>query len=215
MRNTKTKRLVTKAATRSPRHAAADADPHDEVLGRLKPEESARVLSSLADCQPELACKARQIARSVAEDVDLEVVVEEVEWVLRRPDLDDLQGRAGRTRWGYVDPADAAWELLDEALAPFLDEMKRDIELGFKKAATSICAGIILGLYRCREGGSGLALNWAPDFPAETAKKAMAILARESSRMHHHVWCVPDMLVARVPEWAEMIRRGSARQGAP
>jgi hypothetical protein len=84
------------------------------------------------------------------------------------------------------------------------------IELGFEKAATSICAGIILGLYRCRRGASDLALNWAPDFPAETAKEAVAILARESSQRHHHVWCVLDALVARVPEWAQ-----SERQSAP
>jgi hypothetical protein len=215
MRNTKTKRSVTKATGRSPRRAAADADPHDKVLKRLQPEERARVLSSLLERQPELVGKARQIARAVVKDVDLEGVAEEVEWVLRLPDLDDLQGRAGRTRWGYVDPADAACELLDEALAPFLDEMKRDIELGFEKAATSICAGIILGLYRCRGGGSDLALDWAPDFPAETAKEAVAILSRESSQRHHRVWCVPDALVARVPEWAEMIRRESERQSAP
>jgi len=188
---------------------------HDKVLERLQPEERARVLSSLLERQPELVAKARQIARAVVKDVDLEGVAEEVEWVLRLPDLDDLQGRAGRTRWGYVDPTDAACELLDEAPAPFLDEMKRDIELGFEKAATSICAGIILGLYRCRGGGSDLALDWAPDFPAETAKEAVAILARESSQGHHRVWCVPDALVARFPEWAEMIRRESERQSAP
>jgi len=43
----------------------------------------------------------------------------------------------------------------------------------------------------------------------------VAILARESSQRHHHVWCVLDALVARVPEWAEMIRRESERQSAP
>jgi hypothetical protein len=58
-------------------------------------------------------------------------------------------------------------------------------------------------------------LDWAPDFPAETAKEAVAILSRESSQRHHRVWCVPDALVARVPEWAEMIRRESERQSAP
>ena len=57
---------------------------------------------------------------------------------------------------------------------------------------------------------SDLALNWAPDFPAETAKEAVAILARESSQRHHHVWCVLDALVARVPKWAQ-----SERQSAP
>jgi hypothetical protein len=88
---------VTKAAGRSPRGATADVDTKDEVLERLRPEERARVLSSLLERRPELVGKARQIARAVAKDVDLEAVAGEVEWVLRLPELDDLQGRAGGT----------------------------------------------------------------------------------------------------------------------
>jgi hypothetical protein len=93
--------------------------------------------------------------------------------------------------------------------------MRRDIDLGFKNAATSLCAGIILGLYRCRGSKSDLALGWAPDFPADSAKEAVAILARESWQRDHGVWCVPDALVARIPEWAEMIGRESERQSRP
>jgi len=39
--------------------------------------------------------------------------------------------------------------------------MKRHIELGFEAAATGMCAGIVLGLYRCRHKGSDLLLGWA------------------------------------------------------
>jgi len=38
-------------------------------------------------------------------------------------DYDDLKGRAGRTRHGYVEPDQAAWDLFEEALTLFIDEM--------------------------------------------------------------------------------------------
>lgn len=42
-----------------------------------------------------------------------------------RLDIDDLQGRAGKHSWGYVEPAQAAQDLLEEAVAGHLDDMKR------------------------------------------------------------------------------------------
>jgi len=39
-------------------------------------------------------------------------------------DYDDLNARAGKTRYGYAEPSDAAWELFEEALDPFVNEMK-------------------------------------------------------------------------------------------
>lgn len=43
---------------------------------------------------------------------------------------------AGRQGWGYVEPTEAAWELLEGALNPFLDEMRRRVELGLFIRAT-------------------------------------------------------------------------------
>ena len=139
-------------------------------------------------------------------DVDADAVAEDVEQAVLDLDLDDLNSRAGRKSWGYVEPTEAAWELLEEAIDPFLDEMKRHIELGFEAAATATCAGIVLGLYRCRGKNSQL-LGWAEDFPADTAGDAVATLARESRAKHRRAWRLPDTVVAQVPEWVEWIGR--------
>lgn len=126
-------------------------------------------------------------------------------------DLDDLSSRAGRQSWGYVEPTEAAWELLGEAVDPFLAEMKRLIEFGFEAPARATCAGIVLGLYRCRGKDSDPVLAWAEDFPAETAGHAVETLARESAAKHRCVWRLPDAIVDQFPEWVDMIRRGSKR----
>src|SRR2546430_8612475 len=37
----------------------------------------------------------------------------------------DLNARAGSHEWGYVEPSEAAWEILEETVEPVLDDMKR------------------------------------------------------------------------------------------
>src|SRR5207253_468947 len=132
----------------------------DKVLARLKPDGGGDVLRSLLERHPELVPEVEEIARATVTDVDANVVAEDVEQAVLDLDIDDLNARAGRKSWGYVEPGDAAWELLEEAIDPFLAEMKRHIELGFEAAATATCAGIVLGLYQCRDKSTDRLLGW-------------------------------------------------------
>jgi hypothetical protein len=98
-----------------------------EALPRLTSDEGASVLRSLLDRHPELVEEAEEIARAWIADVDGGAVADEVEQAVLDLEADELSGRAGRTREGYVEPTEAAWELLREALEPFLEEMKRHV----------------------------------------------------------------------------------------
>jgi hypothetical protein len=46
------------------------------------------------------------------------------------------QSRGISSRPGYIDPGEAADEILDDALQPFLDDLARRATLGFASAAT-------------------------------------------------------------------------------
>lgn len=50
----------------------------------------------------------------------------------RAMDYDDLNARAGRHEWGYVEPTEAAWEILEETVEPFREDMKRHLDLGLE-----------------------------------------------------------------------------------
>lgn len=167
------------------------------------------MLRTFLERHPELVAEAEEIARATVTDVDADAVAADVQQAVLDLDNDDLDTRAGRKSWGYVEPTEAAGELLEEAIDPFLAGMKRHIELGFEAAATATCAGLVVGLYRCRGKNSDQVLGWALDFPAETASQAVAMLAHESAARHHWTWRVADAVLDQVPEWAAMIKRAS------
>ena len=133
----------------------------------LNKNEAAQVLKGLLDMDPLLTKKTYDIARRIAGNVDSETVKNQVFSALDRLDIDDLNGRAGRTRYGYVEPSEAAWELFEEALDPFIDEMKKNLHRTLPVSAKAYCIGMIEGLLLYRESSYSDLRDWLDDAPGE------------------------------------------------
>jgi hypothetical protein len=82
-------------------------------------------------------------------------------------DVDDIFDKSGARRDGYVDPGDAAFQMFEEALAPFLQDMERYRMLGLPERASACCLGILQGIYDFDEESSTQYKEWAVDAPAE------------------------------------------------
>ena len=156
------------------------------------------------------------MARSLVRDSDFETVADEVEHGLRALDIDDLNDRAGTHRNGYTEPTEAAWELLQEVIDPFLGHMRHHLELRLDAAALEMCKGIVLGLYRVRRQADDGVLGWAPDFPKEAAVQAIRELAGWESPKETRAAARPRLEMAfsdeHAPEWREIIARCQERR---
>ena len=183
------------------------------LLDRLKPGEAATVFRRLLKAHPDLSSEADEIARLLLRQLEYEDVAAEIEDEIRALDYEDLNARAGSHEWGYVEPSEAAWEILEETVEPVLDDMKRHIELGLEAEALEICKGMVLGLYRLSERESGDVLGWEPDFPAEAAGNALEFWhagagvpksreVRQKTRPP-----LPQDFLSMVPKWIPMIER--------
>ena len=169
--------LVEQMAKRDKnRNPNAEGPKESSVLEKLDAAESASVLKALVDHHPELRSEAEALAREALGEVSLFSVADDVEDAVLQFDYDDLNSRAGGHSGGYVEPTEAAWELLEEAVEPFVSEMKRYLDLGLEEQSRDVCQGILLGLYRVRDGRSNDILGWAEDFPAEAAGNALEVL---------------------------------------
>lgn len=191
------------------------------ALDNLEPAAVGAVLCGLLAAHPDLRTEAERLARGLLGGVLFESVAEDVELDLRTRDLEDLNDRAGKHSWGYVDPGEAASEILDEALEPHIEEMKRLLKLGMHADALKACEGILLGLYRVRAVRDHDVLGWAPDFPHDSATEVLETWGQETSRhgppqpkeARRRASEFPgDFVDRRLPEWRSMFGvRGRAR----
>ena len=143
-------------------------------ISHLDANESDVVLQELLKRHPELRQEAEEMAECVIADVSVEGIAEEVSDRVLGVGLDELNERAGSHSWGYVEPCEAAWELLEEAVEDIAEDMKRRKEAGSEAAAEKICQGIVLGLYKVKDDQNDGALGWSPDFPAEKAGQVLS-----------------------------------------
>jgi hypothetical protein len=201
----------------TPKDKTKDRAPREATLApfldRLKPGEAATALRRLLKAHPDLSSEADEIARSLLRQLEYGDVAAKIEDEIRALDYEDLNVRAGGHKWGYVEPSEAAWEILEETVEPVLDDMKRYIELGLKAEALEICKGMVLGLYRLSERQGGDVLGWAPDFPAEAAGNALqfwhAGAGKPKSRGIRQKTRppLPRHFLSMVPKWIPMIER--------
>ncbi|MGH8990637.1 MAG: hypothetical protein ACRDZ7_03820 [Acidimicrobiia bacterium] len=168
------------------------------MLDHLSPAERAAVLALLLAERPEMIADAERLATRYLEDVSPDAVADEVVWALENLSLNDLAARAGRQPGrGYVHENEAAWELLEEALQPFVDDVGRRARLGMAAAAGHVALGILAGLFQCREAedGSVLAYAGAPDATRDLAEWVAAEARKDGLDL------TPDALDEACPDW--------------
>jgi hypothetical protein len=170
------------------------------TLDALSAAEKAAVLDELLTPRPDLREPAEAYAARLMKHAWRPTVADDVESALKWLDIDELNTRAGyRPGFGYVDPAEAADEILDEALRPFLDDLQRRAGLSMGSAATEVAAGILLGLYNCREGSSETLLEYAPDHAAERASMVVSDCAKLGIELP------ATELLDRMPGWSDLL----------
>lgn len=171
--------------------------PPAPALDALSGAEHARILAELLTSHPELRSEAEDAARRLLDDASVDAIAESVAWALEDLPLDALAMRSGRIRGrGYVHETEAAWEIVEEAVEPFLADLRRRASLGLD-AAVAVATGIMAGLYRCREPEDGTVVSYAgPDSLSELADQVVD----EANKLG--VELSPDVAEQFWPDWS-------------
>jgi hypothetical protein len=141
--------------------------------------EKAALLDALVAADHELRARAERAARVRLAQVEPDEVADAVPAALFALNQEGLAGRAGRTRYGYVEPTEAAWSLLEEAVEPWLEDITRRVGLGLTEAARGLGLGVLQALQAVdrHTDNAELLVSWAPDFPDETADRVVELLS--------------------------------------
>ena len=178
-----------------PRTTRAKHDCLDVLTG----DEARTVLRALLSLHSDLVPDAKRAANALLARVSFADVAADVCGALQALDLDDLD--AGPRADGYVEPSEAAWKAIENAVTPYFRDLERRVKLGHEDEAVEVCKGIVLGLHRAEHRGFDLR-EYAEDSPSQLAGQAVEIWRR---RRRHDTF--PRSFVEKfTPKWEWLIR---------
>lgn len=138
------------------RAAAADAT----ILQHLGAEEARRVLLELVGRHPDLSSEVTDLVEKMLGTTSFEWVADDVLEEIVNLEVFDMSNRSGGQPWGYVDPSEAAEEMVREVIEPFIDRIASCAAMGFHDAALELCRGVLLGLYRAERCDASDIVAW-------------------------------------------------------
>jgi hypothetical protein len=113
---------------------------------------------------PELLSEAAARAGGELGSTTKAAVARAVERALRAVTIEHAWDRSGhRADGSYVEETEAIWAVAEDALEPFLADLRRRIALGRWEEADALCRGIVRGLDRLAAEPTAFFADHAPD----------------------------------------------------
>jgi hypothetical protein len=178
------------AAGRSPKRSskprARTGLHHDgtdpRILDHLSDEDGRQVLLALVARHPELLSEVAELVEGLLGQVAFEQVADDILEGVANLEIFDMNRFSGRQPFGYVGPAEAAAEMVQEVIGPYVDRIGRCAAIGLHEAALELCRGVLLGLYRGERCDQTDVVAWIPDGLSEFADGPIAALAGDRAR---------------------------------
>lgn len=136
-----------------------------QIIEQLSPADASAILHALASSDETLAARIAEMALARFDQVDVEEVSAALYDELNALEVEEVWDRAGSTRHGYVEPGEAADQMIEAVLTSFLDDLARYRKLGLRTEANRMCEGLLLGFFRFQHESTSEFKNWAPDAP--------------------------------------------------
>lgn len=174
----------------------------------LRPSEQAALLARLAQRRDAVGEAVRDEIERLVAVVDPDEIAADVQLTLEFLDVETLWARAGEHRHGYTAPHEAAWEALEEALAPFVGRLGWYHAAGRLDAYDDYALGVLRGLYDFHHDSDTEWKAWAPDDPREAFGQVLDTwerhrdgpTERQAMRVRLATWC---------PGWERDVNLGS------
>lgn len=125
------------------------------------------ILKQLLITDPKIAELIEKEAEKLLKTIDLEMVCEEVYSDLDFLDVEDLWDRSGPSRDGYMSPEEMAFEMVENELEPYKNQVMKYFDLGMTKEAKKYCMGVLKGIYRWEKESKSEFKDWAADVAGE------------------------------------------------
>ena len=144
-----------------------------DIFDVISSDDAFDILRLLAREDQKIAKRIEQIALEYLESVDIGDIAIEVYFSLDHIEVEEVWDRSGSTRDGYVDSTEMAWQIFEEALDPFCEELRKCQRLSMRAEAKKHCLGILEGIYKFEKESASEYKDWAVDAPREYFERVL------------------------------------------
>ena len=176
-----------------------------DVIGKLTSAEALEIIERLCRKSDELRETIAAEAMNLLAEVDLDDIADEVFDALDSIDVQDCWDQAGGSSEGYTSPDETAFDLFEEELQPFFDQVERYHELDMPEQEAAYCMAIILGLYRFEHESKSEFKQWAEDIPADCAGNLLEEW-RERNPEQARIGARHAFIRERCPKWGDLLK---------
>ncbi len=140
-----------------------------KIIDTIEPIEALKILKLLSENDLTLAKQIEKLFLEQVQKIDMEDLAADILAELDFIDVEDLWERSGSTRDGYIEPGEAAWAMLEEAINPYIEKMKRYHSLKMFKEEMACCMGLISALHQFENESESEFKEWVVDAPLSIA----------------------------------------------
>lgn len=171
------------------------------ILETITGSDAIQVLRKLCDEDEHIRARVLALAEAELRAMNWEEVADEVHWELELLDVEDLWDQSGQHREGYSTPEEVAWEMVEDAVRPFLTRAGELATARFPEQALQVFKGVLSGLYRFGREAETEFKAHAPDVSGECFQWAIEQWKRTNPALGD-LRGLEDFIARECPAWA-------------
>jgi hypothetical protein len=171
-----------------------------QVLDDVSSEHAHVILKRLADEDSKISKRIEELALEYLTEVDPDGIAEDIFYDLNILDVEDVWNNSGSTRYGYVDPYELAFEMFEEALEPYIDDLRKCQTISMDEKAKLHCMGILKGIDQFEREGTTEFKDWAVDAPYENFMQVFEKW-REENKNPKNLEEMDEFIKRNFPKW--------------
>lgn len=144
------------------------ADEKKRGLDDVETEHACEILRRLAREDAKISKRIEELALECMMKVNPDDIAGSVFRDLDGLEVEDVWDNSGSTRDGYIEPCELAAEMFEEALEPYVNELRKCRKLSMDGEAKLHCMGILMGIYKFEKEATTEFADWVGDYPQDS-----------------------------------------------
>lgn len=138
-----------------------------DIIDNISANDALTILNILSEEDVKIRERITRIAKEHLSGADFEDIASQVFFDLNAIEVEELWDRSGSTSYGYVEPVEMAFEMFEETIKPFLEELQKLQKLSMHEEAKNYCKGILKGIAQFENESKTEYADWAEDVPRD------------------------------------------------